>query len=812
MMTKKYFGTAGFSSDGLPCIFKPPESNTFPSFPAKCGAPLADVLDTTHPKPNAAAGRKVELSSNGKISRCPDRAKCEVAIPAVPLTSLPIDVKWKPEESVSSHDNNHEGQKKWPCNIVQQKEDSWKHEVEKLEAVIAQAKEFIGLLDAKYSTCNTIPFPAAEDTFKDCGESKDQHTSFDQSLSRKRLKVSSGISVAVQEGNASGTETMSEDEVSFLSPAEWKASQHHKDEPVKPQGVINIVDCIDPVTVATKADQPSELTLTKCRDQHWGNGSTDSDESEGEQYDAFKTFFDDDEASATYLMNCKKEYELCEDHNELINLEIVQHDHPRGRKAMEALKLFKEEYIKLCRELDPREGKSSRGPHLVAAQCVKAKGMNFSPDKPFGHIPGIEIGDEFSFRAELTVVGLNCQFTPGIDYVNVDGEPYATCVVNSGRYENKAKEHDILIYSGQGGNPNLYGNDATDQKLERGNLALFNNIKMGFPVRVVHKRKLAKCEFVYVYDGLYKVNRYWHEREQQNHKLVYQFELQRLPGQVRNHRTDVRGRKRGSATDICVLDDISQGKEKFKVRAVNGVDDDHPPPFTYMTNIVYLRCYSHKEPVGCDCVNGCSDSVLCPCVEKNGGEIPYTEKGKLMIAKTDRIVHECGPSCKCPPSCMNRVSQGGLQFQLEIFKTKSMGWGVRSRNYIMPGSFICEYIGELLDENEADKRIGKDEYLFDICHGKSQEDDFALDAANCGNVGRFINHSCDPNVFAQKVSYDHDDERMPHIMFFAGKRIIPGQQLMYDYNYTKVRVCDANGNIKSKACHCGSRKCKGKLY
>ncbi|XP_047964200.1 histone-lysine N-methyltransferase, H3 lysine-9 specific SUVH5-like [Salvia hispanica] len=334
-------------------------------------------------------------------------------------------------------------------------------------------------------------------------------------------------------------------------------------------------------------------------------------------------------------------------------------------------------------------------------------------------------------------------------------------------------------------------------------------MEKAFPVRVIRKRKENR-RYVYVYDGLYKVNKYWGEKDTQNCKLVYKFELQRLPGQPRirviadcykpspgKRRNNVKGRKQ--VTGICLLNDVSQGKENYKVRARNGVDDDRPPPFTYTTSVVYRHLDWISVPVGCDCVNGCSNSVQCPCVKKNGGEIPYGEKGLLMEPWTNGTVHECGPLCKCPPSCKNRVSQHGPSIQLEIFKTKSIGWGVRSRNYIMPGSFICEYIGEILSESEANE----DEYLFDIYHG----DGFSLDAAKCGNIGRFINHGCDPNVFPQEVLYDHDDKRMPHIMFFAQKRIPPWQELMYDYNYMKVR----DGNIKRKACHCGSHKCKGWL-
>lgn len=156
---------------------------------------------------------------------------------------------------------------------------------------------------------------------------------------------------------------------------------------------------------------------------------------------------------------------------------------------------------------------------------------------------------------------------------------------------------------------------------------------------------------------------------------------------------------------------------------------------------------------------------------------------------------------------------------------------MRSRDYVSSGSFMCEYVGELLDEKEAERRIDHDEYLFDVGNydeetpkrnkkfavesnsfQRKDEDGFTLDAARYGNVGRFINHSCSPNLYAQNVMYDHGDRRVPHIMFFASKSIAPLEELTYDYNYQIDQVYDANGNLKKKNCRCGSRKCLGRMY
>ena len=51
--------------------------------------------------------------------------------------------------------------------------------------------------------------------------------------------------------------------------------------------------------------------------------------------------------------------------------------------------------------------------------------------------------------------------------------------------------------------------------------------------------------------------------------------------------------------------------------------------------------------------------------------------------------------------------------QLELFKTKRRGWGVRARHDIPKGTFVCEYVGELITDSKADDRED-DSYLFDL--------------------------------------------------------------------------------------------------
>ncbi|KAM1758925.1 hypothetical protein ACFX11_007993 [Malus domestica] len=501
----------------------------------------------------------------------------------------------------------------------------------------------------------------------------------------------------------------------------------------------------------------------------------------------------------------------------------------------ETLRLFQALCRKLLRE---EEGKSKEGGvprkrvDYSAAKILKDKGKYVNTGKQIlGTVPGVEVGDEFHYRVELTIVGLHRQIQGGIDYVKHGGKILATSIVASGGYADDLDNSSSLIYTGQGGNVMNTDKEPEDQKLERGNLALKNSLDEKNPVRVIRGSEDGRSK-TYVYDGLYLVQKCWQDMGSHG-KLVFKFQLDRVRDQPELAWKEVKKSKKYKVREGLCIDDISGGKESIPICAVNTIDDEKPPTFVYITSMIYPDWCRPVPPKGCTCIVECSDSEKCSCAVENGGEIPYNFNGAIVEAKS--LVYECGPSCKCPPSCYNRVSQRGIKFQLEIFKTESRGWGVRSLNSIPSGSFICEYIGELLEEKEAEERTGNDEYLFDIgnnysdnslwdglsilmpdaqssSHGVVGEGGFTIDAVEYGNVGRFINHSCSPNLYAQNVLYDHDDTRIPHIMFFAAENIPPLQELTYHYNYMIDQVRDSNGKIKKKSCYCGSPECTGRLY
>ncbi|CAI9095628.1 OLC1v1031617C1 [Oldenlandia corymbosa var. corymbosa] len=505
-------------------------------------------------------------------------------------------------------------------------------------------------------------------------------------------------------------------------------------------------------------------------------------------------------------------------------------------KVREILRLFQT----LCRKL--LHGEESRPDmpkikriDLVATKIMKKKGKEVNTDRHYvGPVPGVEVGDEFQYRVELAIVGIHRLYQAGIDSMIFEGKKVATSIVASGGYDDDMENPDVLIYSGQGG-LKVKDKEPQDQKLEKGNLALFNSISTRNPIRVIRGSKekdidsqdsRGKLVTKYVYDGLYTAENFWKETGSHG-KSVFMFKLIRMPGQPELAWKEVKKSKKSRTRHGVLVDDISGGKEPFPISAMNTIDNETPQPFYYIKKVRYPDSLYLRPAKGCDCVGRCSDSRKCSCALRNGGQIPYNHNGAIVEAKT--LVYECGPHCKCPPSCFNRVSQHGIKLPLEVFKTKSRGWGVRSLSSISSGSFICEYVGEIIEDKEAEKRVN-DEYLFDIGQNYTDcslnpdgsessdqaveegGDGYTIDAVEFGNVGRFINHSCSPNLYAQNVLYDHDDKRVPHIMLFAAENIPPLHELTYHYNYVVDQVHDSEGNIKVKSCYCGASDCTGRMY
>ncbi|KAJ6740190.1 HISTONE-LYSINE N-METHYLTRANSFERASE SUVR5 [Salix purpurea] len=335
---------------------------------------------------------------------------------------------------------------------------------------------------------------------------------------------------------------------------------------------------------------------------------------------------------------------------------------------------------------------------------------------------------------------------------------------------------------------------------------------------------------------------------------------------------DVREGPKQKSTVLCT--DISFGKEPIPVVCV--VDEDpldslhvlsdrsdgqisnFPRPwetFTYVTGPLLDQSDSldiESLQLGCSC----QYSMCCPetCdhvylfdndyedardIHGNSmlGRFPYDDKGRIVLEE-GYLVYECNSMCSCNKTCPNRVLQNGIRVKLEVFKTDNKGWAVRAGEPILRGTFICEYIGEVLDEQEANDRrdrYGKEgcSYMYkidahtnDMSRMVEGQAHYFIDATKYGNVSRFINHRaprgtihgtstfvafnscssttslartanhCMPNLANHQVLVNSMDSQRAHIGLYASRDISFGEELTYNYRYELLPG-------EGYPCHCG---------
>ena len=75
----------------------------------------------------------------------------------------------------------------------------------------------------------------------------------------------------------------------------------------------------------------------------------------------------------------------------------------------------------------------------------------------------------------------------------------------------------------------------------------------------------------------------------------------------------------------------------------------------------------------------------------------------------------------------------------------AQGWGVRADCPISHGDIVIEYVGEVIDRDEWERRNAT-ATQHEAIYSMHLSHNLIIDAAHKGNVSRFINHSCAPNL------------------------------------------------------------------
>ncbi|VDD76908.1 unnamed protein product [Mesocestoides corti] len=206
-----------------------------------------------------------------------------------------------------------------------------------------------------------------------------------------------------------------------------------------------------------------------------------------------------------------------------------------------------------------------------------------------------------------------------------------------------------------------------------------------------------------------------------------------------------------------------------------------------------------KAVVGCQCAKNLKPKIgsgteLCwvnrhsgCCAINSGARVPYNLSKKLLVPP-GHPVFECNSTCGCGPTCPFRVVQLGRKVPLTVFRTSNgRGWGVKAAERIPKGTFVCEYIGEIITFEEAEQRGQSYDkqrmtYLFDLDF--DGETHYTVDAFQMGNVSHFINHSCNPNLTVRCTFIECLNTELPRLALFASRNISRNEEITFDYQMT----------------------------
>ena len=339
---------------------------------------------------------------------------------------------------------------------------------------------------------------------------------------------------------------------------------------------------------------------------------------------------------------------------------------------------------------------------------------------------------------------------------------------------------------------------------------------------------------------------------------------------------------------ISRLKRIKSATDDVEVTMVNTIDEESPPlDFQFVDDSILREgvikldddtlegCQKCRPDMGANI--GCQYTRWCSCLEyarvdekrldeetwprylkwketNEGDSSQFPRRFPYRIHKMHGLllnefyldsrypIYECNGRCRCGLGCKTRNVQWGRNIPLQIFKTKSRGWGLRCPVDLHRGQFIDTYRGEIITNQEADSRekragAGKDSYLYSLDKFREEKDlqehdMFVVDGQFMGGPTRFINHSCEPNCRQYTVSYNKHDFRIYDLAFFACRDIPKYTELTFDYmdkdeededeenedgyplgSQGKTSTDGVNGSeAKLVECRCGSTKCRKWLW
>nr|CAH7758323.1 unnamed protein product [Callosobruchus chinensis] len=133
-----------------------------------------------------------------------------------------------------------------------------------------------------------------------------------------------------------------------------------------------------------------------------------------------------------------------------------------------------------------------------------------------------------------------------------------------------------------------------------------------------------------------------------------------------------------------------------------------------------------------------------------------------------------------------------------VTSSKIHGMGLFAARSLQKYCMVVEYLGEVIRTEVAECRERRNDRKNRATYMFRLDEDRVVDAMFRGSLARFINHSCNPNCFAEILELGGD----LRIILLAKRDILENEELTYDYRL------DKEDETQKIPCLCRSGNCR----
>ncbi|KAG1667841.1 hypothetical protein FOA52_011029 [Chlamydomonas sp. UWO 241] len=425
-----------------------------------------------------------------------------------------------------------------------------------------------------------------------------------------------------------------------------------------------------------------------------------------------------------------------------------------------------------------RVSKSAK-PAKPDMQAYKSLNEELTPKNVYGHVPGIAVGETFNGRGDAAIFGLHGRIQAGIDGSNKTAKGTYTICLAGGYADDKdegavfwpaARLACLCVMHGFKADGRLqYAYDrlyrvkeykmepSTQPRTDGGFPCLIIQFLMkaipghsvvshtvtfasmfrrnGAPESIPRQLASAGDDDDEGYDGVEKRKRAAPSSYAPSSAAALAQRAMQMAAEDRETAACAR-LEEIRKLDGVLVEDLSCGLERYPIPVINTVNDQSPPPLTYIKDMRYApyvgelvtqlmaeedaRFLQYTDGSRCGLAfNRHLVRLDAPLLDdhpfKHTDELNYEPEG-LLMRTTPLGVHKCSSTCTAKGCKHNMQVSNGISLPLEVFMTDTIGWGVRYADPVKAGRFICAYVGEVITEVMANKRHGGDQYLYGLDH------------------------------------------------------------------------------------------------